>query len=289
MPRRRHSAAVWRRPARATGVACRLSAAGGLVVLMLVLLAPAACSATPRRTSVPPFVTPSPSAAVATGVDAWATVRRGMVRQQIAARGIDDASVLTAMEEVPRHLFVPRPHQSYAYEDRPLPIGHGQTISQPYVVALMTELLDLDDDDKVLEVGTGSGYQAAVLSRLAGEVYSIEIFPALAERARATLAGLGYDNVQVRVGDGYRGWPQAAPFDAVLLTAAPARIPQPLLDQLAVGGRLVAPVGDGGWQELVRVTRRADGYDEERQTLVRFVPMLGEAQRDDDGSEVVPQ
>jgi len=271
-------------PVRVAGAAPARRAA----CLLLPVLLLAACSATPHRGRVPAVVAPASSAAIATGVDAWVRVRRSMVRQQIAARGIDDPAVLSAMEVVPRHLFVPRPHQSFAYEDRPLPIGHGQTISQPYVVALMSELLQLDGADRVLEIGTGSGYHAAVLSRVAGEVYSIEIFPALAERARATLSGLGYDNVEVRVGDGYGGWPEAAPFDAVLLTAAPARIPQPLLDQLTVGGRLVAPVGDGGWQELVRVTRRADGFDEERFTLVRFVPMLGEAQSDD-GTEPLPQ
>jgi protein-L-isoaspartate(D-aspartate) O-methyltransferase len=265
---------------RRTGTAVPRPVRAACLLLLPVLLL-AACSATPHRGPLRTLVAPASSAAVATGVDAWMGVRRGMVRQQIAARGIDDPAVLSAMEEVPRHLFVPRPHQTNAYEDRPLPIGHGQTISQPYVVALMSELLELDGDDRVLEIGTGSGYHAAVLSRVAGQVYSIEIFPALAERARATLTGLGYDNVEVRVGDGYAGWPEAAPFDAVLLTAAPARIPQPLLDQLAVGGRLVAPVGDGGWQELVRVTRRADGLDEERFTLVRFVPMLGEAQSED--------
>jgi protein-L-isoaspartate(D-aspartate) O-methyltransferase len=267
--RRRRTGAARPRIPRAGAAAC-------------ALLAVAACSVAPDRRPAAPLVVPTATAAVTTGVDAWVRVRESMVERQIASRGVADPAVLAAMEEVPRHLFVPRPHRSVAYEDRPLPIGYGQTISQPYVVALMSELLAIDGDDRVLEIGTGSGYHAAVLSRVAAEVYSVEILPALAERARATLAAVGYDNVHVRVGDGYRGWPEAAPFDAVLLTAAPARIPQPLLDQLAVGGRLVAPVGDGGWQELVRVTRREDGFHEERTTLVRFVPMLGQAEADEE-------
>ena len=208
--------------------------------------------------------------------DRYGRARRLMVDAQIRGRGVADPAVLRAMAEVPRHRFVPEPLADAAYADRPLPIGHGQTISQPYVVALMTELLDLGPGDRVLEIGTGSGYHAAVLSRVAGEVYTIEIVEPLAERARATLAELGYANVRVRAGDGYRGWPEEAPFDAVLLTAAPPEIPPPLLDQLAVGGRLVAPVGVA-FQDLTVIRRTPTGFASERITPVRFVPMTGEA------------
>jgi len=220
------------------------------------------------------------SADLLTGTDAWAPLRRTMVERQIRARGVDSEAVLAAMEKVPRHLFVPRPLHPFAYADRALPIGDGQTISQPYVVALMSELLDLDAGDRVLEIGTGSGYHAAVMSRIAGEVYSIEILPALAFGAESTLGRLGYDNVHVRLGDGYCGWPEAGPFDAVVLTAAPPVVPRPLLDQLAIGGRLVAPVGESGSpQELIRIVRRPDGYTEERVSYVHFVPMTGQAAR----------
>ena len=169
--------------------------------------------------------------------------RNEMVRTQIQARGVRDPRVLQAMREVKRHLFVPGESAEDAYEDYPLPIGEGQTISQPYIVALMTELLELQPDDKVLEIGTGSGYQAAILSRLAREVRSIEIVPSLAETAGKRLDLLGYDNVHLRVGDGYKGWPDEAPFDAIIVTAAPPEIPQALVDQLAEGGRMVVPVG----------------------------------------------
>ena len=212
------------------------------------------------------------------GDDAWAGARVEMVRAQIRARGIKNTAVLAAMERVPRHLFVPEDLRANAYEDRPLPIGHDQTISQPYIVGLMTELLDLDGDDKVLEVGTGSGYQAAVAAEIAGQVYTIEIVAPLAADARARLAELGYENVHVRTGDGYRGWAEQAPFDAVILTAAPSEIPQPLIDQLAVGGVLVAPVGDGQYQELMVIERTAKGLERKSVAPVRFVPMTGEAQ-----------
>jgi protein-L-isoaspartate(D-aspartate) O-methyltransferase len=211
---------------------------------------------------------------------AAAAARVRMVREQIAGRGISDPRVLAAMSRVPRHELVPEDVRDHAYEDRPLPIGHDQTISQPFVVAYMTEQLQLRGGERVLEVGTGSGYQAAVLAEIAGEVYTIEIVEPLGKRAQADLQRLGYQNVHVRVGDGYRGWPELAPFDAIVVTAAPERVPQPLVDQLAVGGRLVLPVG-GFDQELVRIERRPDGIHQERLIDVRFVPMRGEAEREE--------
>jgi len=194
----------------------------------------------------------------------------------IEAYGMDDATVLEALRRVPRHEFVPPRLSGLAYADRPLPIGEGQTISQPYIVGLMTQVLDLQPTDELLEVGTGPGYQAAVLAEIVAEVYTIEIIGSLARRAEATLARLGYKNVHVRVGDGYRGWPEKAPFDAVIVTAAPDHVPEPLKQQLAVGARLVLPVGDRD-QELLLITRTPDGFEEERLTAVRFVPMTGEA------------
>ena len=208
----------------------------------------------------------------------WTASREAMVRDQIEARGVSDAKVLAAMRKVPRHELVPVSVRGSAYADHPLPIGHEQTISQPYIVAFMTEALQLRGDERVLEIGTGSGYQAAVLAEIAKEVYSIEIVPALARRARSDLARLGYARVAVREGDGYRGWPEHAPFDAIIVTAAPPKIPQPLLDQLKPGGRLVVPVGTAV-QELTRITKAPDGLREERLLPVRFVPMTGEAQR----------
>jgi protein-L-isoaspartate(D-aspartate) O-methyltransferase len=207
----------------------------------------------------------------------FARQREKMVREQIEERGMRDARVLEALGAVPRHEFVPEGQRRHAYEDRPLPIGHAQTISQPYVVAVMTEVLRVGADDKVLEIGTGSGYQAAVLAKLAREVYSIEIVEPLAERARSDLKRLGYDNVHVRAGDGYQGWPEHAPFDAIIVTAAPDHVPQPLVDQLAVGGRLVIPVGRF-FQELILIEKDAEGVRRQKLMGVRFVPMTGEAQ-----------
>lgn len=207
--------------------------------------------------------------------------RARMVETQIAARGVRDPRVLRAMREVPRHLFVDESLRSHAYDDEPLPIGGGtsQTVSQPYIVALMTELLDLQAGEKVLEIGTGSGYQSAVLSRLARHVYSIEIVPELARSAADRLARLGYANVTVRAGDGYRGWPEEAPFDGIVVTAAPERLPEPLLAQLAPGGRMVIPVG-GFFQELKVFTRDRNGKVTEKDILpVRFVPMTGEVEK----------
>lgn len=215
--------------------------------------------------------------------DEHAGARARMVEQQLRARGIADSLVLEAMAAVPRHLFVPGDLVPSAYADRPLPIGHEQTISQPYIVALMTELADLGGNERVLEVGTGSGYQAAVLAEIADSVYTIEIVEPLAAEAAERLSRLGYANVRVRAGDGYRGWPERAPFGAIVVTAAPDHVPQPLIDQLAVGGKLVIPVGSA-LQELLEITRTADGLVERRVLPVRFVPMTGEAQkREHDG------
>jgi protein-L-isoaspartate(D-aspartate) O-methyltransferase len=198
-----------------------------------------------------------------------------MVERQIRARGVRDPAVLAAMKKVPRHELVPAEHRDLAYRDHPLPIGHDQTISQPYVVAAMTEMADVKPGEKVLEIGTGSGYQAAVLAEIGAEVYTIEIVRPLGERAAADLERLGY-KVHARIGDGFRGWPEAAPFDAIILTAAPPEVPRPLLEQLAVGGRLVGPIGDH--HQIMRVvTRSEDGLSERDAFPVRFVPMVGEA------------
>jgi protein-L-isoaspartate(D-aspartate) O-methyltransferase len=209
----------------------------------------------------------------------WASARHDMVEKQIRGRGVHTSEVLRAMESVPRHLFIPKEQRDQAYGDSPVPIGRGQTISQPYIVALMTELLDLDQGDKVLEIGTGSGYHAAVLSKVAGEVYTIEIIDELGKQARNTLEQLGYKNVHVRVGDGYKGWPEKAPFDAIILTAAPPTDPpQPLLDQLKMGGRMVVPVG-GFVQDLLLITKTPSGLERRIVAPVRFVPMTGEVQQ----------
>ena len=207
----------------------------------------------------------------------FAAARARMVAEQLASpeRGITNRRVLKAMGEVPRHEFVPAELRSLAYSDRPLPIGHDQTISQPYIVAFMTEQLAPKPADRVLEIGTGSGYQAAVLARLVAEVYSIEIVTPLAERATADLARLGFRNVTVKAGDGYQGWKEHAPFDAVIVTCAPDHIPQPLVEQLKEGGRLIIPVGTLAEQRLYLLEKR-DGKITERAVLpVRFVPMTG--------------
>jgi protein-L-isoaspartate(D-aspartate) O-methyltransferase len=210
--------------------------------------------------------------------DIYTEEREIMVEQQIEASKVKDKLVLAAMRKVPRHLFVPRNWRDQAYTDGPLPIGEGQTISQPYIVALMTELLNLKGGEKILEIGTGSGYQAAVLAEIAKEVYTIEIICPLAERAESTLKELGYDNIIVRCADGYQGWKEHAPFDGVIVTAAPDHIPQPLVDQLKVGGRLVIPVGDV-FQELMVVTKTETGTKTMNVIPVRFVPMTGEAEK----------
>ncbi|HPW55236.1 MAG TPA: protein-L-isoaspartate(D-aspartate) O-methyltransferase [Thermoanaerobaculaceae bacterium] len=207
-----------------------------------------------------------------------ARLREAMVTQQIQARGVRSEAVLAAMRVVPRHLFVPEELRSASYADHPLPIGEGQTISQPYIVGLMSELLEVRAGDKVLEIGTGSGYQAAVLAAMGCEVYSIEIRASLAATAEARLKELGYPNVHVRAGDGYAGWPEAGPFRGIIVTAAPERIPVPLLQQLAVGGRLVIPVG-AYYQQLKVVTREPQGFSEKDVLPVRFVPMTGKIER----------
>jgi protein-L-isoaspartate(D-aspartate) O-methyltransferase len=206
--------------------------------------------------------------------------REAMVREQIAARGVEDSAVLRAMRRVARHEFVPADLRRSAYEDRPLPIEEGQTISQPFIVALMTELLRIKPGQSVLEIGTGSGYQAAVLAELGADVRSIDIIVSLAESARTNLTRLGYTAVQVRSGDGFLGWPEAAPFDGIIVTAAPPRVPQPLIDELKPGGRLVVP--EGVWaQDLVVYTKTPEGKLSSHAVLpVRFVPMTGRAQRE---------
>jgi len=204
----------------------------------------------------------------------WGKQREAMVRGQVEARGVRDPAVLAAIRSVPRHLFVPEEVRAHAYEDAPQVIGDGQTISQPYIVALMTELLEVRPGDTVLEIGTGSGYQAAVLAAMGVEVYSMEIRQDLCLRAARTLKSLGYVNVHVRCEDGYRGWPEAAPFDGIVVTAAPERVPEPLIRQLAENGHMVIPVGSF-YQELRVITRGKDGIQERSVLPVRFVPMTG--------------
>jgi protein-L-isoaspartate(D-aspartate) O-methyltransferase len=212
-----------------------------------------------------------------TSVSDLAAKRQQMVQQQLVARGIQDERVLAAMAKVPREEFVPLNSRAESYEDGPLQIGYGQTISQPYIVAFMTEQLHPKGNDRVLEVGTGSGYQAAILAELVAEVYTIEIIEPLAKSAEAALEGLGYKNVHIKAGDGYRGWPEHAPFDAITVTCAPDHAPQPLIDQLKEGGRMIIPVGSFGDQELYLLEKK-NGELQRRAVLpVRFVPMTGEA------------
>jgi protein-L-isoaspartate(D-aspartate) O-methyltransferase len=207
--------------------------------------------------------------------NAFVSARQKMVDEQIVLRGVRDQRTLNAMRKVPRHLFVPALLRGAAYADQPLPIGRGQTISQPYIVAYMTEKGLVGPEDRVLEIGTGSGYQAAILGELAKEVYSVEIIRELADAATQKLTQLGYNNVEVKWGDGNQGWPQHAPFDVILVTAAPTEVPEALLEQLKVGGRMVIPVG-GSSQELVRITRTDTGFERESLLPVIFVPMKAE-------------
>jgi protein-L-isoaspartate(D-aspartate) O-methyltransferase len=218
----------------------------------------------------------------------YARARARMVEDQIARRGVRDESVLAAMRSVPRHLFMPDDQLESAYRDSALPIGFEQTISQPYMVALMTALLELDVRSRVLEVGTGSGYQTAVLAELAGEVFSIERVPQLAERAAETLGRLGYGNVQTRVGDGSRGWPEQAPFAAIIVTAAAAAAPFALLGELAPNGRLIVPIGAARSEQMLTVfVRRGDTFEEHGELLCRFVPLIEDrgAEQDDPGDD----
>jgi protein-L-isoaspartate(D-aspartate) O-methyltransferase len=208
--------------------------------------------------------------------DEFAAVRRRMVDTQIEIRGVTDHRVLAAMRRVPRHRFVPRGLWDQAYNDYPLPIGEDQTISQPYIVALMTEALELKSTDRVLEIGTGSGYQAAILAEVAAEVYSIDRLASLAEHAQEVLAELGYKNFHVRVGDGTLGWPEEAPFDAILVTAGAPQVPRPLVEQLALGGRLVIPVGDRFSQTLTRVRKTKEGVKYDYLGGCRFVRLIGQ-------------
>lgn len=205
-------------------------------------------------------------------------VLRDRLVDTLVAKGISDDKVIAAMRKVPRHEFIAEEYRREAYDDHPLPIGMRQTISQPYIVAYMTEVLKLKGNEKVLEIGTGSGYQAAVLAEVADKVYTIEILEPLARNAEKTLKRLGYENIFVMAGDGYRGWPEHAPFDAIIVTAAPDHVPQPLVEQLKTGGRMVIPVGDW-FQSLIIITKDEKGVTQREDLPVRFVPMTGEAQK----------
>jgi protein-L-isoaspartate(D-aspartate) O-methyltransferase len=232
----------------------------GCIALFSILAWTSSCNGEPGADS--PLIDPNRE-----------TERNQMVDEYIITSGVKDPAVLAAMRLVPRHRFVPATYSTFAYLDRPLPIGHGQTISQPSLVAMMTEALTIKKRDKVLEVGTGSGYQAAILAELADKVLTVEIVEPLARQAERTLTELGYNNIRVRVGDGYQGWPEEAPFNAIIVTAAPDHVPQPLLDQLAIGGRLILPVGRYV-QTLELYRRTAEGYEHKTLTFVRFVPLV---------------
>ncbi|MFC1799958.1 protein-L-isoaspartate(D-aspartate) O-methyltransferase [Candidatus Eisenbacteria bacterium] len=210
-----------------------------------------------------------------TQTEGFDSARKRMVEKQIIARGIEDERVIGAMLKVPRHEFVPAKYSHYSYRDTPLPIGHDQTISQPYIVALMTDEMNLSSADRVLEVGTGSGYQAAVLAEIVADVYTVEIVQPLGEAARDRLEALGYENVHVRIGDGYEGWEENAPFDRIIVTCAPTEIPQPLVDQLKEGGIMVIPVGNAGFQYLYRVKKVGGEAETEKVIPVSFVPLTG--------------
>src|SRR5947208_8658420 len=213
-----------------------------------------------------------------TQVADFAAQRERMVKEQMVMRGLVTERVLSALRKVPREEFVPAEYRAESYTDKPLPIGYDQTISQPFIVALMTEELQPQPTDRVLEVGTGSGYQAAILAELVAEVYSIEIIEPLAKNAEATLQRLGYKNVHVKAGDGYKGWPEFAPFDAIIVTCAPDHVPQPLTAQLKEGGRMIIPVGPAGVQELYLLEKRNGQLQQSAVELVRFVPMTGDAE-----------
>jgi protein-L-isoaspartate(D-aspartate) O-methyltransferase len=239
-------------------------------------------------TETPAETVPSPTPTSLPPPDPYLEKRLYMVKTQMRARDITDEDVLAAMEAVPRHEFVPPEFVGQAYEDHPLPIGYGQTISQPYIVALMTQLLKINRGYKILEIGTGSGYQAAILAQLTDEVYTVEIIRELAESAEERLKRLGYTNVYVKNADGYYGWEEHAPYDAIIVTAAPDHVPQPLVQQLKDGGILVLPVGPpGGYQTLWQITREGDEVKSRNVTGVLFVPLTGEhSQRNEEGPEV---
>ena len=217
----------------------------------------------------------SPSLLFSGEMEKFTRLRKQMVTRQIMARGVKDGRVLRAMGSVPRHLFVPERYRAHAYADHPLPIGEGQTISQPYIVAFMTETLNLRPEERVLEIGTGSGYQAAILAELVKEVYTIEIIEKLGKMAQNLLNELRYQNIHVRIGDGYKGWPERAPFDAIIVTCAPERVPQALVDQLKEGGRMIIPVGQAGAiQQLIRAVKEDGQLSAHVMMDVRFVPMV---------------
>lgn len=256
---------------------CRGRSRACLAVLACTVITECADTAAPTATTRPTTTTrPAPPR-----TEEKRAARLQMVARQLAGRDIRDARVLQAMRDVPRHWFVPSGLQSAAYDDTPLPIGFSQTISQPYIVAFMTQLAEVRPGDKVLEIGTGSGYQAAVLSELTDRVFTIEIVEPLAKATIQTLKERGYGAIKPRIGDGFRGWPEEAPFDAIIVTCAPDEIPPPLLEQLAIGGRLVIPVGAGAFgQELLVATKSQDGKIERHSVLpVTFVPMTGEANK----------
>ncbi len=266
---------------RSIGTGCRVLLC--CVVLVLLLVSgngppPAGTIRKVTATSPLPAATSPPSTAtVQLESDEWMEERMSMVDSQIRRRGVTDLDVLEAMERVPRHEFVPDEFKTQSYADRPLPIGHGQTISQPYIVALMTELLQLRSTDRVLEIGTGSGYQAAILSEIVAEVYTIEIVEALALEATERLERLGYSNIHTLHADGYYGWEEHAPFDAIIVTAAPDHVPLPLVQQLKDGAKLVLPVGPpGGYQTLWEVTKTGQEVTKRNVTNVLFVPLTGE-------------
>lgn len=249
------------------------------LAFLLIVTSSAACNSTPAggtRTAADTPTQPAPTASPTESTDSFTRDREEMVEQQIEARGVSDPQVLEAMRSVPRHRFVPADQVSAAYADHPLPIGYGQTISQPYIVALMTENLGIEAGDKILEIGTGSGYQAAVLAEITDQVYTVEIIPQLAERAAKTLQETGYTTVETLSADGYYGWEEHAPYDAIIVTAAPDHVPRPLIQQLKDGGRLVVPVGPpGGYQTLWQITKRGDQLQTKNLGGVRFVPFTG--------------
>ncbi len=260
-----------------------LCATINLLVIVIVLFTLPACGVTepvPTATTVVTATTTPPAKSgqadtptPAPPPDSNANARQRMVERQIRARGVSNKAVLVAMTNVPRHEFVPDQYLAQAYSDHPLPIGYGQTISQPYIVAVMTEMIDIQPGERVLEIGTGSGYQAAVLAELTDEVYTIEIIPELAERAQATFDRLGYDQIVAKQADGYWGWEAYAPFDAIIVTAAPDHVPQPLVNQLADGGKMVIPIGPpGGYQSLWLLERQGDKILRYNWGGVRFVP-----------------